>query len=275
MVDAVVKYLYDGDESRVICANPTRMSADMLSLGGRLKAADAKGELGQMQLSPALTARREAFLKEQADGPERQRRFFEEMMEKYRGQRVVLYTLLPQLYEIARDGTEKGISGVFASDSFALVGGGAKGHVFPDDFREMISEFLGMPFPREGYGMSEMVTGASRMCPKQHYHFPPNIVPFLLDPESGEQYPRTGTQKGRFGFIDVATQTHWGGFLTGDEVTLHWGDTTPCACGRKGPYIERTVQRYSEKTGGDDKITCAGAPDMVNKALEFMSTQAN
>lgn len=271
MVDAVVKYLYGGDESRVLCANRTRMSADMLSLGGRLKAADAEGERGQLQLSPALLARRETFLKEQAEAPERQRRFFEEVMDRFAGQRVVLYTLLPQLFDAATDGKARGISNVFARDSFALVGGGAKGRNLPGDYREMISEFLGMPFPREGYGMTEMVTGASRMCLQEHYHIPPNIVPFLLNPETGEQYPRTGVQKGRFGFIDIATQTHWGGFLTGDEVTLHWGDTTPCPCGRCGAYIERSVQRYSEKTGGDDKITCAGAPDMVNKALDFMS----
>jgi hypothetical protein len=274
MVDAVVQYLYGGDESRVLCANPTRVSADMLSLGGRVRAAEAKGQLGRMQISPALAVRREKFIKEQAETAERQRAFFNDVMARMKDQRIVLYTLLPQLFEIARDGLRDGISDVFAANSLALVGGGAKGHVFPEDFREMIAKFLGMPFPREGYGMSEMVTGATRMCPHAHYHFPPNIVPFLLDPETGAQKPRTGWDKGRFGFVDIATQTHWGGFLSGDEVILHWGDTTPCPCGRKGAYIERTVQRYSEKNGGDDKITCAGAPDMLNRALDFLS-QAN
>jgi hypothetical protein len=95
----------------------------------------------------------------------------------------------------------------------------------------------------------------------------------LLDPDTGEVRPRTGTATGRYGAFDLNAQTYWGGFLTGDEVTLSWGDTQPCACGRIGPYLHHGVRRYTEKEGGDDKITCAGAPAAHDKAIEFVIGQ--
>jgi hypothetical protein len=93
----------------------------------------------------------------------------------------------------------------------------------------------------------------------------------LLDPDSGALLLRRGTQTGRLGIIDVGTQTRWGGFLTGDEITLNWGDEQPCGCGRKGTFIVGEIRRYSELRGGDDKITCAGAPGIQDRALEFIA----
>jgi len=37
--------------------------------------------------------------------------------------------------------------------------------------------------------------------------------------------------------------------------------------------MSRNVQRYKEKTGGDDKITCAAAEDAHQAALELLSSQ--
>jgi hypothetical protein len=45
----------------------------------------------------------------------------------------------------------------------------------------------------------------------------------------------------------------------------------PCRCGRLGPYLHPTIQRYSELEGGDDKIMCSGAPEAHDKAMEFLS----
>jgi hypothetical protein len=135
----------------------------------------------------------------------------------------------------------------------------------------LIAEFIGIDtFPRQGYGMTEMVNATHRACPLEHYHFRPNIIPFVIDPSTGEQRPRTGTQTGRFGFVDLATKTHWGGFLTGDEVTLTFGDD-PCRCGRSGVHVHPAIRRYTAQEGGDDKITCAGAPEAHNRALDFIS----
>jgi len=52
----------------------------VLSLGGRLKAAQDKGELGQLQLSPALLARRAAFVEEQKAAPQRLKAFFDDIV---------------------------------------------------------------------------------------------------------------------------------------------------------------------------------------------------
>jgi hypothetical protein len=122
--------------------------------------------------------------------------------------------------------------------------------------------------------MTEAGSGLTRMCPRGHYHIPTNIIPYLLDPRSGAILPRTGTQKGRYGFLDIATQTRWGGFLTGDEITLNYNDATQCGCGRQAPFIVGDIRRYSEAEGGDDKITCAGAPAVHDRALEFITNSA-
>jgi hypothetical protein len=273
MLDGVVRHVYDGREEMIVALNPGRMSADMLSLGGRIRAAEAKGELGAMQMSPKLLARREAFLADMAAAPARRSAFFARVAEQYRGQRVVLLGNWIQHYDIAAEALAKGISNVFAPDSLLMVVGGMKGRKLPDNYKDVISNYLGVRNLRSGYGMSESVA-LHPACPLGHYHLQPFIIPFLLDPKTGEPLPRTRTQQGRYGFIDLLAQTHWGGFLTGDAVTLSWGDSEPCACGRAGPYVHSEVRRYSEIEGGDDKVTCAGAPEAHDKALAFLNDLA-
>jgi len=79
---------------------------------------------------------------------------------------------------------------------------------------------------------------------------------------------RNGTHTGRFGVIDLTQESRWGGVLSGDEVTMTFG---PCKCGKPGPFVEPMIRRFSEKEGGDDKITCAGAPEAHDKALAFLT----
>jgi hypothetical protein len=275
MADAIVAHLYGGDESKLIPTNPGRLSADMLSLGGRLEGARSKGELGHFQLSPALLRRREQFIREQAEQPEHLARFFEEIAHRLGGQRVVLNGVLPAVFETAAQGLDLGHANLFSPDSLFMVVGGAKGRSFPEDYRQQIERFYGVAYPRTGYGMTEAASGLTRMCPEGHYHIPPNIIPYLLDPETGTPLPRNNVQTGRYGFIDIAIQTRWGGFLTGDEITIDWGDKSPCACGRRGAYIKGEIRRYSDREGGDDKITCAGAPAVHDRALEFISAQVD
>ncbi|MNT89546.1 hypothetical protein D3C72_2302890 [compost metagenome] len=62
----------------------------------------------------------------------------------------------------------------------------------------------------------------------------------------------------------------WGGFITGDEITIEWDE--PCACGRPSQYIVGPIQRYSEKNGGDDKITCAATENSHREAMDFLNT---
>ncbi|MNU09198.1 hypothetical protein D3C72_2556350 [compost metagenome] len=46
----------------------------------------------------------------------------------------------------------------------------------------------------------------------------------------------------------------------------------PCACGRPSRYVVGPIQRYSEKQGGDDKITCAASENSHREAMDFLNT---
>ena len=269
-LDAIVKYLYGGDESKLIATNPGRISADLLSLGGRLEGARAKGERGRLQLAPALLRRREEFLREQARQPELLRHFFDRVA-ALRGEPVILHGILPAVSAVAQEGLRQGFERLFAPTSLFFLVGGPKGQVLPQDYREQIERFSGVAYPPTGFGMTESASSITRMCPQGRYHIQPNIIPYVLDPESGTPRPRSGVQSGRYGFIDIAAQTRWGGFLTSDLMTIDFGEESPCACGRRGAYIRGEVRRLSGAEGGDDKITCAGAPAVHDRALEFVT----
>lgn len=68
--------------------------------------------------------------------------------------------------------------------------------------------------------------------------------------------------------FDLIAATYWGGFISGDEVTLNF---EPCACGRTTVHAAQTIERYSDKRNGDDKITCVAAEDAHRAALEFLT----
>jgi len=266
-LEASLKHLYDGDEGMIIVLDPGRLSADLLSLGGRLQAASAKGELGKSQVSPALMARLDQFREAQKAAPERRAKFFDTIFERLAGQRVMIAANWLMLHEMMEIGRERGASAVFAPDSLVLCAGGTKGKVLPEGFKEDIQAFLGVSRINEAYGMSE-ITALMPKCSAGEYHVLPWMVPFLLDPATGEPFPRQGTHTGRFGVMDLAIQSRWGGILSGDEVTMSY---EPCACGRGGPHIADRIRRFSEIEGGDDKITCAGAPEAHDTALAFLA----
>jgi hypothetical protein len=147
-------------------------------------------------------------------------------------------------------------------------GGGSKGRVLPPDYKRQIFDFLGFERHFEFFGMSELMANAPR-CEAGQFHFPPVIVPFALDPDTGRALPCAGRQTGRLAVMDLLPDSYWGGLVSGDEVTLA-GFDTPCACGRRGPYLEPGIRRYSEIRGGDDKVNCAGAPEAHDHAVDFL-----
>jgi hypothetical protein len=270
LIDGVVEQLYGGDESMVVALNPGRLSADMLSLAGRMRIAEAKGELGRLQIPPTLLARRAAYLDEQANAAARRAAFFDALAKTHRGRRVIIMGHWHQHYEVATAALKDGIENLFASDSLMFVPGGMKGRVLPAGFEDVVKRYLGIGRIGAGYGMSE-VTSMTPSCSAGNFHLQPFIIPYLLDPATGTPLPRHGIQTGRYGFIDLMAETYWGGFLTGDEVTIDWGDQQPCRCGRIGPFLSDRIRRYTEKEGGDDKITCAGAPDAHDKAIGLLT----
>jgi hypothetical protein len=268
LFEGMLRHLFAGDEGMIFALNPARLSADAISLAGRLRAAEAKGELGQVQIAPKIAARREALLKEQGEAPQRVQKFIERLRAEIAGRSVAVMGALPQLFDLASAGVAQGAERLFDPVSHVAAGGGNKGRNLPDGWDETVKRFLGVPRLSDGYGMSESIA-SSRACTEKRYHVPAHVVPFVLDPQTGVPAPRSGTVTGRFGIFDLNARSYWGGFLTGDKVTLSWADQ-PCACGRLGPYVHAGIRRFTESEGGDDKITCAGAPDAHERAIEFI-----
>ena len=246
------------------------MSADFMSIAGRIKAAQAKGELGKLQLIKAMAWNKGELIRMKKAMPKAMEEFYDKITTEYAGRQIFLMGTWPQLVPPALEGLEKGIKNIFSPDSAVLCGGGLKGNVYPEGWYEKTCEFWGFKQIRDAYGMTEMTGGGAPSCEYHHYHIAPYHVPFVLDPDTGKPYPREGKQTGRFAFLDILTETYWGGFITGDKVTVHWDE---CPCGLKGPWIENNVIRYSEEQGGDDKISCAGVTEAHENMLDFLTEE--
>lgn len=252
---------------QVYCAFNGTLSADLASLSGRIRVAQAKGELGSMQMDDNMRATLKRYLEEMERRPQETADFFGRMANELSGQRVLLISQTSYLFQATEKAEAMGITNAFSPDSIGLYGGGAKGVVLPDDWFERVKSFTGINNWKSSYAMTE-ITGNMPMCEHGHYHIHPLHIPMLLDPNTGECLPRAGRQTGRFASIDLLAQTYWGGFVTGDEVTLDWENR--CACGRKGVYALNKIERYSEKVTGDDKVNCAATIDNTDSSLKAL-----
>ncbi len=92
------------------------------------------------------------------------------------------------MYDVAKAGLERGIKDVFAKDSAILTGGGTKGFVLPDNYMDVIHEFLGVDRIQQGYGFSEQ-SAFHWACSEGRYHVQPWVIPFILDPDTSEPLP--------------------------------------------------------------------------------------
>jgi len=257
-----------GDRSRFHALYEFGIDSDLLVLASQIRLATAKGELDRIEIDPQLLAKRDEFEKQIANMSEDMTEFLEEMTEQLAGQRIFMVGTAQQLFDMASAGLERGVREVFAPDSIVLTGGGMKGAVLPDNWLDVVHEFLGVERLRKGYGFSEGGTFHWR-CEHDRYHVMPWVIPFLLDPDSLEPLPRKGVVTGRGAFYDLLSDSHWGGVITGDELTIDWD--TPCACGRSSVHIADTIVRYSEKEGADDdRITCNATQSFADEAVEFM-----
>jgi hypothetical protein len=138
----------------------------------------------------------------------------------------------------------------------------------PDDWEGLLRDFFGIDRLSSIYGMSECM-GYAPLCSAGHYHFFPHTIPLLLDAD-GNVLPREGVQTGRMALFDLLAESYWGGFITGDRVTLRFD--SDCACGWKGPRIDREIVRFSELEGGDDKISCAGTEEAYSEFMSYVSS---
>lgn len=268
--DCIVK-LIAGDEERLHAAYPGRLSSDLLLMGIRHRIAAQKGEESTFRLSPEIAARREEFEDQQRNQAEHTKAFFEALCDELEGERVFTQVTMSMLFKVAQEGLKAGRQGIFAPNSVICSGGGAKGMVLPDDWEDTVRKFFGIEKIVMLFGMSELIS-LYRRCEHGHYHAPAWSIPFVLDIESGEALPRTGWQSGRFATFDLLIDSRWGGFISGDYVTVDYDQ--PCACGLEGPYFVGPIRRVSEVRSaedGEEKISCALTPDAYEDALDFLN----
>lgn len=258
-----------GDRSRFHELYDFGVDSDLLVLASQLRIAASKGELDRVEISPELLAKKAAFEAQLARMPEDMARFLEQTTTELAGERVFMIGSAQQLYDMAGAGLARGAQAVFAPDSIILTGGGMKGAVLPDDWLDAVHRYLGVDRLRKGYGFSEGGTFHWR-CELDRYHLMPWVIPFVLDPDTSEPLPRTGVVTGRGAFYDLLSDSHWGGVITGDELTIDWD--TPCACGRTSLHIADDIVRYTEKEDvDDDRITCNATQSFAEEAVDFMA----
>jgi hypothetical protein len=242
------------------------MSSDVMFMAARVRLAEARGELDQIEVSPSLRARQAEFENTQKNTAQALERTFEKLI-SLKGERVYIGGMSGALTNLASKGLERGFRQLFAGRCVVQCGGGGKGSKLPENWEEMALAFTGAKRIGEYYGMTEVSMITSK-CSNGHYHIPPWVVTYVLDPETGRPLPREGVTTGRAAFFDLVPDTWWGGFATGDEITVDW---RPCPCGRTTVHIHPKVRRLSEREGGDDKITCAAAEDAHAAAIEILA----
>ncbi len=245
----------------------THIPADLMALSGRLQSAEDKGEIERLGLDPTLLKQRQQMLEQGRRREQDTEAWFGKLIRQFKGQRVKISSPFSDLYRVAKAGLDKGWRCEFAPGSVLGGGGGMKGYKdAPADWEDQVKYFFGIDKLGNQYGFSECI-GNAPLCDHGYFHFLPYTVPILMD-AGGKALPREGVQKGRLVLVDPIPTSYWGGFTSGDEVTMHWEEDCPCGWG--GPRASKTIRRFAESEGGDDKITCAGSQQAYNEFMEFV-----
>jgi hypothetical protein len=248
---------------RAFWRDPSGYSADLLWLSTRLRLAAVKGDASRVAVPEALLARRDELRRNDERKSADEAAWLAEV-ERLRG-RHVLWSVSPgDAIAVAAPRVARGERWPFALGSAMTMAGPTAG--LPDDWSSTLDAFTDLR-RRRSYAMVEL-TGGALECTAGRYHLQPWIVPFVLDHETSAALPRTGVQRGRAAFLDLAAESHWGGVITGDAVELDFDGG--CACGATTPHIADGIERLSAQRGGDDKITCAAAPEAHAEAMRFL-----
>jgi hypothetical protein len=258
----------EGEEGRHVLYDYA-LSSDLLSLAGRLQAAEERGELDKLDIDPKLLEERAELIERSRHRNEDLQRWFAKLAEEYRGQRVRISGTASDLVQLAQLGRAQGVVCEFTPDSILLTSGGLKAlKDSPADWEQVAKDFFGINRISSMYGMSECM-GLAPQCDEGYYHFFPYTIPVMID-EDGTVLPREGVHTGRLGLFDLLAESYWGGFMSGDRVTMNWDYA--CECGWKGPRIDRNVARFADLEGGDDKITCAGTAQAYSDFMDYVSS---
>ena len=267
MFQLLQRYVYGGDPSRMHTLGKGHWDADMLWLWGRIRSAEARGENFTGTLTPALERVRERVQGELDTAAANSAQFLRELVEDFRGKRILVFGPRGSLINLASMCKERGLQPELGPGSFIFTGGasGSKGDVFPEGWEQLLDSVFPPPHS-EVYGMTELTT-ACRLCSAHWFHLPHTVIPFLLDPDTSLPLPRTGVVTGRLAVFDLNAETYWGGTITGDRVTIDWDGG--CPCGRLGARINYDVTRYTQLQN-DDKITCAKSPGAYERAVDTL-----
>jgi hypothetical protein len=245
------------------------ISSDLLSLAARLRTAEERGEVDKLDIDPQLLEEQRKLIEAGRRREQDLEEWFTKLAEEFRGQRVRIDGVSADLVRLALKGQAEGIKCDFAPGSVLFTSGGLKGLKDPPaDWEGLLKDFFAIDRLCSIYGMTECM-GTAPLCDAGYYHFFPYTIPLLLDPD-GNVLPRDGVQTGRFAFFDLLAASYWAGFITGDRLTIHWDED--CECGWKSPRLERSIARFSELEGGDDKISCAGTEEAYSEFMDYVST---
>ena len=241
------------------------MDADLMSLAGRIQEASKKGEEGTLSINPRLMARKGEIARMKEEGPAQYAQWVDLLINGHKGQRVWVLGTMGSVHSLARKLLDAGTTGAFDPASLISVGSGFPDGIEPDGWQDEVLRAFGIPARNMNidFGMGEMMSVATR-CPHRKYHLPPTTIPFVLDIATDEVLPSQGAQTGRLAFYDLLASTYWGGFVSGDVVTLHWDQ---CPCGRTGPHLGNEIGKVKED---GEKIGCAGSAQAHDEATEFL-----
>jgi hypothetical protein len=244
------------------------LSPDLLSMAARLQQAEERGELDKLDIDPSILEERALLVERNRHREEDLQRWFLTLVNDYRGQKVSIGGTTGDLVAFVRRGQAMGIVCDFAPGSTIGSGGGLKGLKDPpEDPEAYLKEFFGIDRMSMTYGFAENMGQAPR-CDKGFYHFFPYTVPVVLD-EDFAALPREGVQTGRMCLFDLLAESYWGGFISGDRVTVYWDHD--CDCGWTGPRIDGNIKRFSELEGvADDKISCAGSAEAYSGFMDYV-----
>lgn len=184
---------------------------------------------------------------------------------KRAGRRVMIAGGPVNIHALAKAGLDRGIEGTMVPGSLIRSFGGLKNHPDIPTLEADVARFSGAPNYLNAFGMTEL-TASFSMCRAGHFHIPPWIVPYVLDPVNGALKPRVGRQQGRSAFFDLLPQSYWGGVITADAVEISWN---ACACGRTTAHMGPAIQRLPAMADGDYDIgpAPAAAVDLAREAL--------
>jgi len=262
----IVTYAYGGDRSRFLTPEG-EMSTDLLWMSGRIKRAQADGALEALKKTKAWKRLAAAAAAHDVRKAQPLDDFYVETLKRLKGETVFMRIGLNYLADMVRAADAAGLEIDLAPGSSITLAGGLKGAAVTDEQLATVRRAIRCDMG-EVYACSELMSGLAKKCPHGHYHAPPWLVSYVLDPDTGAPYPRRGEQTGRYAGFDLMASTYWGGFITGDEVTINWDGG--CGCGRSGPYMHGAIVRYADKNGGDDKITCQRTAAAIEDMMQHL-----